>query len=100
VAVVPPPALDVATLITFVPGVPAPKGSLRYVGNGRMIEQVKASVPWRERVNEHVLRAGEVMGYTHSKTDPVEVTLRLNLSPRTPSAGSGRSPGAAGTWTS
>lgn len=76
-AVVPPPARDVATLIAFVPGVPAPKGSMRYVGNGRMIEQVKASVPWRERVNEHVLRAGEVMGYAHSKTDPVEVTLRF-----------------------
>lgn len=35
---------------TFVPGAPAPQGSKRHVGNGRMIESSKTVGPWRERV--------------------------------------------------
>lgn len=31
-------------------GVPAPQGSKRYVGNGRMIESCKALKPWREQI--------------------------------------------------
>jgi Holliday junction resolvase RusA-like endonuclease len=31
-------------------GVPAPQGSKRYVGNGRMIESSKALKPWRELI--------------------------------------------------
>ena len=34
----------------IVPGVPAPQGSKRHVGNGRMIESSKHVGPWRERV--------------------------------------------------
>lgn len=34
----------------FVPGSPAPQGSKRHVGHGRMIESSKALGPWRERV--------------------------------------------------
>lgn len=74
-----------ATLIAFIPGVPAPKGSLRHVGGGRMIEQVKASAPWRERVNEVVRAAAESMEYTHGKTEAVEVSLRF-IVPRPASA--------------
>lgn len=42
----------------FIPGVPAPQGSKRHVGHGRMIESSTAVGPWRERValavhNEH-----------------------------------------------
>lgn len=50
----------------FVPGSPAPQGSKRHVGNGRMIESSAAVGPWRERValavhNEHwPLLAGPV----------------------------------------
>lgn len=66
-----------ATLIAFVPGVPAPKGSLRHVGGGRMIEQVKASAPWRERVNERIREAAELQEYTHTKAEAVEVSLRF-----------------------
>ena len=33
-----------------VPGAPAPQGSKRHVGNGRMIESSKAVGAWRERV--------------------------------------------------
>jgi len=85
VALVTAPARDVATLIAFVPGVPAPKGSMRYVGNGRMIEQVKASVPWRDRVNERIREAAESFEYTHYKTEAVEVSLRF-IVPRPASA--------------
>lgn len=34
----------------IVRGKPAPQGSKRHVGNGRMIEMSKAVGPWRERV--------------------------------------------------
>lgn len=34
----------------FVPGAPAPQGSKRHVGHGRMIESSTAVGPWRERV--------------------------------------------------
>lgn len=34
----------------WVPGAPAPQGSKRHVGGGRMIESSKAVGPWRERV--------------------------------------------------
>lgn len=33
-----------------VPGNPAPQGSKRHVGNGRMVESSKAVGPWRERI--------------------------------------------------
>ena len=38
------------TLTIHVPGKPAPKGSLRHVGHGRLVEQVKGSKPWREAI--------------------------------------------------
>jgi crossover junction endodeoxyribonuclease RusA len=34
----------------IVRGIPAPQGSKRHVGNGRMIESSKAVGPWREAV--------------------------------------------------
>lgn len=34
-----------------VDGIPAPQGSKRHVGNGRMVESSKALKPWRERVS-------------------------------------------------
>ncbi len=34
----------------FVPGVPAPQGSKRHVGNGILIESSKKVQPWREAV--------------------------------------------------
>lgn len=36
----------------FVAGKPAPQGSKRHVGNGRMIESSKALKPWRELIAE------------------------------------------------
>lgn len=38
------------SLAFTVHGTPRPKGSLRHVGNGRMIEQVKGSKEWRQTV--------------------------------------------------
>ncbi|WP_435824386.1 RusA family crossover junction endodeoxyribonuclease [Mycolicibacterium fortuitum] len=36
----------------FVPGIPAPQGSKRHVGGGRMIESSKKLKPWRRTVAE------------------------------------------------
>jgi len=39
-------------LVRFIPGVPAPQGSKRHVGNGVMIESSKKVGPWRKAVAE------------------------------------------------
>ena len=38
------------TLTVVAIGKPSPKGSLKHVGNGRLVESLKASKPWRETV--------------------------------------------------
>jgi crossover junction endodeoxyribonuclease RusA len=38
------------TIKFFVPGTPAPQGSKRHIGAGRMIEMSKNVGPWRERI--------------------------------------------------
>lgn len=40
------------TIEIDVPGVPAPQGSKRYVGNGRMVESSKSLPTWRHDVQE------------------------------------------------
>ena len=40
----------------FIPGMPKPKGSMRHVGNGRMVEQLAGSQPWRVTVAAAVYR--------------------------------------------
>ena len=53
-------------ILTFdVHGVPAPKGSLKHVGNGRLVEQLKASGPWMTRVRAVALEAAYARGWTH-----------------------------------
>lgn len=37
-------------IVITVHGSPKPKGSMRHVGKGRMVEQVTGSKPWREAV--------------------------------------------------
>ena len=44
-------------MIITVRGIPAPQGSKRHVGGGRMIEQSKAVGPWREAVRGETQRA-------------------------------------------
>lgn len=41
----------------FVPGIPAPQGSKRHVGGGRLIEMSRKLKPWREAVRAGLLRA-------------------------------------------
>ena len=40
-----------------VAGIPAPQGSKRHVGGGRMVEQSRAVGPWREAVRAETQRA-------------------------------------------
>jgi crossover junction endodeoxyribonuclease RusA len=72
------------TEISFlVTGTPAPKGSLRHVGNGRLIEQVKGSRPWREQVTIAAAQAMDSTGWV-TATGPVEVdAIVLIERPRT-----------------
>ena len=64
-------------ILTFdVHGIPAPKGSLRHVGNGRLVEQVKASRPWMTKVRAAALSAAADTGWTHAGQG-VRVTVEL-----------------------
>ena len=57
-----------------VRGTPAPQGSKRHIGGGRMIEMSKAVGPWREAVI-----AAAVKQVTAPLTGPVRVRLRFQL---------------------
>lgn len=60
--------------ITFtVVGIPAPQGSKRHVGNGRMVESSKKIGPWREAVANAVALAVEASGDGSQFTEAVEV---------------------------
>jgi len=53
-------------ILTFeVYGVPAPKGSLKPIGNGRLVEQVKAAGPWMTKVRAASLEAAHQRGWQH-----------------------------------
>ena len=53
----------------FVSGIPAPQGSKRHVGNGRMIESSKKVKPWREAVAR--------VASAHLLDEPVDGHLRV-----------------------
>lgn len=58
----------------WVSGQPAPQGSKRNIGGGRMIEASAGVGPWRDRV------AGETQRLAHPQfTGPTRVTLRFLL---------------------
>lgn len=42
-------------IAVFIPGNPAPQGSKRHVGGGRMIEMCKRVKPWRTDIRAHLL---------------------------------------------
>jgi len=42
----------------FVHGTPAPQGSKRHVGNGRMIESSPKLLPWRTKIADTVVACG------------------------------------------
>ncbi len=64
-----------------VRGVPAPQGSKRHVGNGRMVEMSKAVGPWREAVRaetQHAVYEDRIADFP-CFTGPVEVLLTFWL---------------------
>lgn len=53
-------------ILTFeVYGAPATKGSLKPIGNGRLVEEVKASGPWMTKVRAGALEAAHQCGWRH-----------------------------------
>lgn len=65
------------TLSVYVTGRPAPKGSLRHVGGGRMVDQSKKVKPWREQLRAQ-LRAARPAGVA-AWTGPVVVNITVHL---------------------
>lgn len=55
----------------LVPGVPAPQGSKRHVGGGRMIESSKKLKPWREAVRK--------VAAEHAPDTPLDCALRVSM---------------------
>lgn len=72
----------VCSLDVFVPGKPAPQGSKRAVGRGRMIESSKFVGPWRDRVAYLAMQQHPV---PIERTVPVELRLDFVM-PRPSSA--------------
>ena len=69
----------------WVPGTPRPKGSMRHVGKGRMVEQLAGSGDWRAAVAyaarqklAELERLGNPPG---AYLDAVRVTIRLQFAP-------------------
>lgn len=65
-------------LAFFVPGEPKPKGSMRSVAKGVMVEQVKGSKGWREIVSFHA-RIAKNNAKAPTLTGPVQVGLLFHL---------------------
>ena len=60
----------------WVPGVPVPKGSLRHVGGGRLIESAKGLADWRKAIAD----AAWTYRLQREPFDgPVQVTLGFHL---------------------
>jgi len=75
-------------MIIDVRGIPAPQGSKRHVGGGRMVEQSKAVGPWREAVRAETQLVMATEGRTMTwaglpdpgpKTGPVKVELTFGM---------------------
>lgn len=73
----------------FAPGAPAPQGSKRYVGNGRMIESSPHVKPWRDKVRakaQHAHNGPAIIG-------AVDVRIRFWMPRPTYHYGTGRNAG-------
>lgn len=69
-------------IVFSVTGIPAPQGSKRHVGGGRMIEASKRLHPWRDLVIE---AAQDQADLTDRLDGPVEVKLEFRIpSPKKP----------------
>lgn len=60
------------TRTVFVAGTPAPQGSKRHIGNGRMIESSKRVGPWRTHIATEARLSGEML-----PPGPVDVNLKF-----------------------
>lgn len=54
----------------FVPGIPAPQGSKRYLGDGRMVESSKRVKPWRADIRAAAMQTFQ---------QPITGAIRLDL---------------------
>lgn len=71
------PVVTAALTIT-VHGIPAPQGSKRHVGGGRMVESSKAVGPWREAVRHETQQAMRAQS-KHGHSGPVSVRVIFTL---------------------
>jgi crossover junction endodeoxyribonuclease RusA len=65
-------------MLITVRGIPAPQGSKRHVGGGRMIEQSKAVGPWREAIRSETQHVMERLAYDPFDS-PVHVVIQFSL---------------------
>ena len=78
-------------MVIRVSGRPAPQGSKRHVGNGRMVEMSKAVGPWREAVRAETQLEMWTQGRAGSPLEgPVAVRLRFWLTRPASHYGTGR----------
>jgi len=78
-------------VVIRVSGRPAPQGSKRHVGNGRMVEMSKAVGPWREAVRAETQLEMWTQGRGGSPLEgPVAVRLRFWLTRPASHYGTGR----------
>lgn len=61
-------------------GMPAPQGSKRHVGGGRMVESSKAVKPWREAVKYAALQALADAGHPPPLDGPLRAWIVFTLS--------------------
>lgn len=64
-------------MIITVNGIPAPQGSKRHVGGGRMVEMSKAVGPWREAVRAETQRRRQARTFIEGTPVEVHVTFVL-----------------------
>lgn len=70
------PKTPARVLVIHVAGQPIPKGSMRHIGNGRMIDQTKTK-PWMNSVRSAALSAARVAGIEGMIDVPVSVYIEF-----------------------
>lgn len=65
-------------MIITVRGIPAPQGSKRHVGGGRMVEQSKAVGPWREAIRAETQKIRQ-QRHIPPVSRPVDVEIQFIL---------------------
>jgi crossover junction endodeoxyribonuclease RusA len=82
-----------APVIITVRGVPAPQGSKRHVGGGRMVEMSRSVGPWREAVRAETQRAMGWEAGGEPLTGPASVFIAFFLPRPKGHFGTGRNAG-------